>query len=326
MKVVLVFLAACVAVSLGLNQPKALSKEFIDHINSVQKSWKAGQNFKEGTTLEFLKGLMGVRKGQRSHLPTKYHKVDPAAIPDTFDARDQWPQCPTIGEIRDQGGCGSCWAFGAVESMSDRLCIHLQQDAHISAEDLLSCCSACGFGCDGGYPAIAWEYWVTQGLVTGGNYGSNEGCQPYSLEACEHHVNGTRPPCGEDSTPPCKETCIDGYDKTYPEDKIVGSEAYTVSRVIEQIQTEIQTNGPIEASYDVYEDFVSYKSGVYHHVTGEYLGGHAVRILGWGNEGGEDYWLVANSWNSDWGAAGFFKILRGANECGIESGLTAGLP
>ena len=56
------------------------------------------------------------------------------------------------------------------------------------------------------------------------------------------------------------------------------------------------------------------------------LGGHAVRILGWGVENRVPYWLVANSWNSDWGDNGFFKILRGSNECGIESDTTAGMP
>lgn len=42
-------------------------------------------------------------------------------LPEEFDSRKQWPQCPTISEIRDQGSCGSCWAFGAVEAMSDRV-------------------------------------------------------------------------------------------------------------------------------------------------------------------------------------------------------------
>ena len=75
----------------------------------------------------------------------------------------------------------------------------------------------------------------------------------------------------------------------------------------------------------VYADFVNYKSGVYHHVSGQLLGGHAIRILGWGNEDGTDYWLVANSWNEDWGDQGFFKIVKGKDECGIEDGAVAGL-
>lgn len=67
-------------------------------------------------------------------------------------------------------------------------------------------------------------------------------------------------------------------------------------------------------------------TGVYHHVTGEALGGHAVRMLGWGVENGTPYWLIANSWNTDWGNNGFFKIQRGNDECGVESEVTAGLP
>ncbi len=54
--------------------------------------------------------------------------------------------------------------------------------------------------------------------------------------------------------------------------------------------------------------------------------GHAVKLVGWGTEAGGDYWLVANSWNEDWGDKGFFKIRRGTNECGFESGLVAGIP
>jgi len=86
------------------------------------------------------------------------------------------------------------------------------------------------------------------------------------------------------------------------------------------------TNGPVEAAFDVYEDFLTYKKGVYQYTTGDYLGGHAVKILGWGVEDSTPYWLVANSWNEGWGDQGFFKILRGSNECGIEGGCVAGLP
>lgn len=67
-------------------------------------------------------------------------------------------------------------------------------------------------------------------------------------------------------------------------------------------------------------------SGVYKHEAGDMLGGHAIRILGWGVENGTPYWLVANSWNLDWGDNGLVKILRGENHCGIESEIVAGIP
>lgn len=86
------------------------------------------------------------------------------------------------------------------------------------------------------------------------------------------------------------------------------------------------TNGPVEGAFTVYEDLILYKSGVYEHVHGKPLGGHAIRILGWGVENNTPYWTVANSWNSDWGDNGFFKILRGENHCGIEDSISAGLP
>lgn len=86
------------------------------------------------------------------------------------------------------------------------------------------------------------------------------------------------------------------------------------------------TNGPVEGAFTVFEDFINYKSGVYQHVEGRLLGGHAIKILGWGVEGDTPYWLVANSWNSDWGDGGFFKIRRGTDECGIENQITAGIP
>lgn len=79
------------------------------------------------------------------------------------------------------------------------------------------------------------------------------------------------------------------------------------------------TNGPVEAAFSVYSDFMSYKSGVYKHTSGSLEGGHAIKILGWGVENGEDYWIVANSWSAAWGMDGFFYILKGVNECGIEA-------
>ena len=141
---------------------------------------------------------MGVKKDiNRFRLPVLHHDNENLVIPDSFDARTQWPECPSISEIRDQGACGSCWAFGAVGAMSDRYCIasNGKQKVEVSAEDLLACCP-CGMGCYGGVPASAWEYWVEYGLVTGGLYHSKVGCQPYEIAPCEHNTTGKLKPCG----------------------------------------------------------------------------------------------------------------------------------
>jgi len=90
--------------------------------------------------------------------------------------------------------------------------------------------------------------------------------------------------------------------------------------------SEIYNKGSVEGAFDVYEDFMTYKSGVYKHVEGSYLGGHAIKIIGWGVEDNVKFWICVNSWNEDWGENGLFRILKGEDECGIESGVVAGDP
>ena len=67
-------------------------------------------------------------------------------LPDHFDARKEWPMCPTIGHIRNQGKCRGCWAFAAAEAMSDRICITTNGKliVELAALDLISCCRRCG--------------------------------------------------------------------------------------------------------------------------------------------------------------------------------------
>ncbi|XP_049336242.1 cathepsin Bb isoform X2 [Astyanax mexicanus] len=309
------------------SQSSPLSQDMVNTINKANTTWTAKLNF-DNVDYSFLKSLCGtILKGPR--LPEMVQVEGKVDLPDNFDSRDQWPDCHTISQIRDQGSCGSCWAFGAVEAMSDRICIHSggKVSVEISAEDLLSCCDECGMGCFGGFPDAAWDFWTKNGLVTGGLYDSSIGCRPYSLAPCEHHVNGTRPPCsGEEKTPDCVKQCIDGYTPSYAEDRHYGKRSYSIPSDPKQIMAEIYKNGPVEAAFTVYEDFLLYKTGVYQHRTGAVLGGHAIKILGWGEENSTPYWLAANSWNNDWGDKGYFKILRGQDHCGIESEMVAGIP
>ncbi len=186
-----------------------------------------------------------------------------------------------------------------------------------SAEDTASCCNSnhgCGGsqGCDGGFPQDAFNYFAANGVVTGGDnpsVGKGTSCFPYQLEMCDHHEGGPYPQCpnvcsgGECATPACPADVNKGcseasYPTAWKADKHFAKKgAYSVNGVT-QIQTDIMTNGPVSASFDVYSDFLTYKTGVYTHKSGSLLGGHTVRIIGWGTEGGVDYWLVANSWNT----------------------------
>jgi len=275
--------------------------------------------------------VLDVNPPAHKRLPLKVQTgYDANDIPTSFDARTQWPNCPSIGEIRDQSDCGSCWAFGAVEAATDRICIDTngQTQAHLSAEDLTSCCTSCGFGCDGGDPGAAWNWFTQTGVVTGGNYDDFSWCSSYSLPNCDHHEPGKYQPCPADEypTPACPTACDSNstYKVAYGQDKHIFASAYSVSSDPTAIAQEIMTNGPVEAAFTVYEDFITYKTGVYVYTTGQELGGHAVKILGWGVENGTNYWLVANSWNADWGEQGYFKIARGVDECGIEDNIVAG--
>uniref|UniRef100_A0A182ILU3 Peptidase C1A papain C-terminal domain-containing protein n=1 Tax=Anopheles atroparvus TaxID=41427 RepID=A0A182ILU3_ANOAO len=229
----------------------------------------------------------------------RYEYVYDIEIPESFDAREQWPTCASLQEIRNQGTCGSCWAVAAASVMSDRVCIHSNGTINVAlaAEDLMGCCVDCGNGCEGGFlDGTSFQYWVDAGL-----------CHPEHSPKCSHH-------------------CQDGADRRYTKDKLYGEVAYSVPRDERMIRYEIMTNGPVEAGFDVYEDMLLYKSGVYRHVYGEQIGKHAVRIIGWGREGRFPYWLIANSYGEEWGDHGYFKFVRGSNHLGIESNVITGLP
>ncbi|XP_038709044.1 cathepsin B-like protease 3 isoform X2 [Tripterygium wilfordii] len=297
-----------------------LQESIVKQINeNPNAGWQAAMNPKfSNYTVGQFKHLLGVKSTHKKELlgvPVVTHPKS-LKLPKQFDARTAWPQCSTIGRILDQGHCGSCWAFGAVESLSDRFCIQFDLNISLSVNDLLACCGfMCGDGCNGGYPIRAWRYFVHHGVVT-------EECDPYfDNTGCSH------PGCEPGyPTPKCVRKCVN-KNQFWRQLKHYSISAYTIHSNPNDIMAEVYKNGPVEVAFTVYEDFAHYKSGVYKHVTGGVLGGHAVKLIGWGtSDEGEDYWLLANQWNKGWGDDGYFRIQRGTNECGIEEEVVAGLP
>jgi len=323
----LAVLAMCVAAAaaqltqMGASQSVGPSLLTIAHqVNANPKStWKAGlnQNWNGYKAVE-VKKMMGVVFDENLKVDVRepFTAAEIAATPQSLDLRTRrFNNNTCIGPILDQAKCGSCWAFGATEAISDRRCMKTGSYLALGPLDLVSCDQNDG-GCEGGDPASAWQY-AQGGLAT-------EKCIPYLT------ANGgpvpTCPPATEPcldfvTTPNCPATCGDGsaIDRSQG---VVGN-VYSLGSV-QQMMTELDQNGPIEVAFTVYSDFLTYKSGVYQYQTGDALGGHAVKLIGYGSLNSVDYWLCQNSWTTTWGDGGYFKILRGQDECGIEDDAVAG--
>lgn len=105
MKLVAALVVASLAVACALESPDDL----VEYINSIKTTWKAGVNTRfQGLSEEQIKWQMGtLLKGGPEAPPSD--RVAAKDLPDNFDARTQWANCPSVREVRDQGSCGSCW-------------------------------------------------------------------------------------------------------------------------------------------------------------------------------------------------------------------------
>ena len=305
--------------------------------------------------------LAGLRSGWRERLAANQasgrlamfrdNDGEAVPVPGSFDAGQNWPHCAKIiGDIRDQGNCGCCWAFVGAEVSSDRLCIATNGSLvlPISAQDVCFCSNE-GLGCFGGDLDGPYFHVRDKGAVTGGQHNASGPfgggfCSAFSLPHCHHHGPRRDDPYPDEYSKGCPEpkgffgpACPTACDKDasaehqdFQNDKVYfdgrvewsgGAESQRPSEqeVQEQIMRMVIKGGPVSVGFTVYEDFENYVSGIYHHVHGNEVGGHAVKLVGWGVENGTKYWRLANSWNRFWGEGGYFRVKRGRREsCGIE--------
>jgi cathepsin B len=179
-----------------------------------------------------------------------------------------------------------------------------------------------------------------KGAVSGGQYeGSGpfgKGmCADFSMPHCHHHGPQGKDPYPAENKPGCpsqhsaaKFSKCDADAKAPHNDFKADKYSYEGSTVtatgVSGIQKAIMAGGPMEVAFTVYSDFENYAGGIYHNVNGQPVGGHAVKVVGWGSEGGVKYWKIANSWNPYWGEKGYFRIKFG--EGGIDDQAVASDP
>jgi cathepsin B len=272
--------------------------------HQTQGSWEPvhpDENMFKDYTVNEIRGLMGLTEVRK--IPSLRGALQAEGVissspvpglPDMFDARQKFGSCSH--SIRNQLKCGSCWAFGAAETLTDNLCVAGQSDVpELSAQDLVSC-DAKNHGCQGGDLLDAWSYLAHTGIVS-------QDCLPYTAG------NGTVDKCMPGQ-------CASGGDPTKfkcaQTNSTGGGDGYNMLGEAADIKNGVYHMGAAETGFTVYSDFMQYKSGVYMHdnTTSNFpLGGHAVKIIGWGTDPiAGDYYLVANSWGTSWGMDGYFKI------------------
>jgi putative hemolysin len=246
--------------------------------------------------------------------------TEAVGYPSSFDWRTYNGQDWMTG-IRDQGGCGSCWAFaaiGATEGEHNIAANNPDLDLDLSEQSLLACqAEGGGGGCCGGSSDSAFDYIVSTGVV-------DEACLPYVDGAnCScSYPGGCSASCsyktgGACSSRTCSDRCsdwtnwltrIDSYDD--------------LSGLTSSIKDWVATKGPVVTYMGFGSDFGGYfdGSGIYR-CTNDGSINHAVVIVGYNEPG--NYWIIRNSWGAGWGEGGYFKL--GYGECNVGSSAYAPL-
>ncbi|XP_052068685.1 dipeptidyl peptidase 1-like isoform X2 [Mytilus californianus] len=280
---------------------------FIKKINQHQKSWQAVHYPEyEKITVEDMIKRAGGRKSRiigrpKPARPTREQTLKAQSLPDSFDWRNVGGM-NYVSPIRNQLSCGSCYAFGslAMNEARVRIMTNGTKTPVFSTQDIVEC-SEYSQGCDGGFPyLIGGKYAEDFGLVA-------ESCNPYT---------------GKDGQCKTKTSCPRQYATKY---EYIGGFYGACNE--ELMMENLVKNGPIAVSFMVYADFMHYKSGIYQHTTLTNgfnpfeITNHVVLVVGYGydSEIGHKYWLVKNSWGTKWGEDGFFRIMRGVDECSLES-------
>ena len=294
---------------------------------------------------------------QYNEIPKEIPEID-IELPKSFNGKEIWKDylTPSI----DQGKCGSCWAFASVSCLADKFNIQTEGKMHIELSPILMLlCYIDNFKENNFYkndqPEIIYEKnirslkkWSCFGntLMNAWKFlnvigASTMKCLPYEKTFSKFKGVETLPLCFS-ITGPDMDMC-QGY--TY--DKETGIESgnpirfyrckkywsvpghITTGGTEDNIKYVIYKWGPVTAGFVIYPDFYTFdpKTTIYQwNGEGNKISGHAVEIVGWGEENGIKYWIIKNFWGPEWGDDGYFRMIRGINNCDLEDNVIDGAP
>jgi len=248
--------------------------------NSEKHSYTMAINrFSDWTEEEFNNFLGYQARAERSTGKT----FENVKTPETVDFRDEGKVTPP----KDQGQCGSCWAFSATGALEGLWAKEMGELVSMSEQQLMDCGQG---GCNGGHMINGWNHVAQAGGI------QSEETYPYK------HKDGH---CQEDNS--MFVAHCGGYEEVSPNESAMESAL-------------VEIGYPISIGVHAGSSFQHYHSGVYddtHCKNGQL--NHAILVVGYDKSGSEPYWIVKNSWGGSWGDHGYINMKMGVNTCGMKA-------
>merc|ERR1712121_25021 len=264
---------------------RLINKHNAEHAIGLHSYTLGINDFADLTNEEFVKMYNGFVA------PSNIEQVEFNGVVGSLPESVDWRSKGYVTPVKNQGQCGSCWAFSAVVTMEGAHYKKAGKLVSLSEQNLVDCVGK-DHGCNGGLPFDAIRYVIhNHGIDTEESY-------KYTASEGQCHFNKSN----------------------------VGATIRHVVRLPSANETALQeavaTIGPVSVGIDAsHRSFQLYKHGLYHeHHCSDTLLDHGVAVVGFGTENGQDYYLVKNSWGASWGEDGYIKMRRNQhNQCGIAT-------